>query len=100
MLRLIVITQSRSAYFLRHLRFETSLHIVWQDKLARCSLRTEIANLRDVADSPPVDWPLARRQEYFDWAKQVVDRTPEPSGGPVVPIYGDLRPEAVSGMTF
>ena len=31
-LRFIVITQSKSAYFLRHLRFETSLHIVWQDK--------------------------------------------------------------------
>jgi hypothetical protein len=23
--------------------------------------------------SPPSDWPLQRRQEYFDWARQVVD---------------------------
>jgi len=26
-----------------------------------------------VATCPPPDWPLARRQAYFDWAKQVVD---------------------------
>lgn len=32
----------------------------------------KIANLRDVADSPPPDWPIQRRQEYFDWAKAVV----------------------------
>ncbi len=41
-------------------------------------LADKIANLRDVADSPPVKWSLARRQEYFDWAKQVVDKIPEP----------------------
>lgn len=32
----------------------------------------KIANLRDVADCPPSDWPVQRRQEYFDWAKAVV----------------------------
>ena len=36
-------------------------------------LADKICNLRDVATSPPPDWPLARRQEYFDWAKRVVD---------------------------
>jgi guanosine-3',5'-bis(diphosphate) 3'-pyrophosphohydrolase len=44
-------------------------------------LADKIANLRDVADSPPVNWPLARRQEYFDWAKQVVDKIPDPPAG-------------------
>jgi len=33
----------------------------------------KICNLRDVASAPPADWSLQRRQEYFDWAKQVVD---------------------------
>lgn len=33
----------------------------------------KIANLRDVAGNPPASWDLARRQEYFDWAKAVVD---------------------------
>ena len=36
-------------------------------------LADKICNLRDVADAPPADWPLSRRQEYFDWAKAVID---------------------------
>jgi guanosine-3',5'-bis(diphosphate) 3'-pyrophosphohydrolase len=36
-------------------------------------LADKIANVRDVASSPPADWPLERRREYFDWAKRVVD---------------------------
>ncbi len=36
-------------------------------------LADKIANLRDVAACPPPDWPLARRQGYFDWARQVID---------------------------
>ena len=36
-------------------------------------LADKIANLRDIAASPPADWPLQRQQEYFDWAKAVVD---------------------------
>jgi guanosine-3',5'-bis(diphosphate) 3'-pyrophosphohydrolase len=37
-------------------------------------LADKICNLRDVAGNPPADWPLKRRQEYFDWAKAVVDQ--------------------------
>ena len=37
-------------------------------------LADKICNLRDINSSPPAGWPLARKQEYFDWAKQVVDR--------------------------
>lgn len=36
-------------------------------------LADKIANLRDIASSPPADWPHQRQQEYFDWAKAVVD---------------------------
>ena len=36
-------------------------------------LADKICNLRDVADSPPPEWPLERRQQYFDWAKNVID---------------------------
>jgi guanosine-3',5'-bis(diphosphate) 3'-pyrophosphohydrolase len=36
-------------------------------------LADKICNLRDVAETPPASWSLKRRQEYFDWAKQVVD---------------------------
>lgn len=37
-------------------------------------LADKICNLRDVAERPPAGWESARRREYFDWAKQVVDR--------------------------
>jgi guanosine-3',5'-bis(diphosphate) 3'-pyrophosphohydrolase len=37
-------------------------------------LADKICNLRDVAERPPAQWDLARRREYFDWAKQVIDR--------------------------
>ena len=36
-------------------------------------LADKICNLRDVAERPPAKWDRARRREYFDWAKQVVD---------------------------
>jgi guanosine-3',5'-bis(diphosphate) 3'-pyrophosphohydrolase len=34
-------------------------------------LADKICNLRDILTSPPADWPLARKQAYFDWAKRV-----------------------------
>jgi guanosine-3',5'-bis(diphosphate) 3'-pyrophosphohydrolase len=37
-------------------------------------LGDKISNLCDVAAAPPVDWSLERRQQYFDWAKEVVDQ--------------------------
>ena len=35
-------------------------------------LADKICNLRDVLQAPPADWPVARRQAYFDWAAEVV----------------------------
>jgi guanosine-3',5'-bis(diphosphate) 3'-pyrophosphohydrolase len=37
-------------------------------------LADKISNLRDIVASPPKDWSLERKREYFDWAKQVVDQ--------------------------
>ncbi len=36
-------------------------------------LADKISNLRAIMSSPPPDWSLERRREYFAWAKQVVD---------------------------
>jgi guanosine-3',5'-bis(diphosphate) 3'-pyrophosphohydrolase len=36
-------------------------------------LADKTCNLRDVVQDPPVGWELERKQEYFDWAKRVVD---------------------------
>jgi GTP diphosphokinase / guanosine-3',5'-bis(diphosphate) 3'-diphosphatase len=40
---------------------------------AQVKLADKICNLRDVAQSPPPDWPLQRRRDYFDWAARVID---------------------------
>ena len=37
-------------------------------------LADKICNLRDILASPPVGWTLERKQQYFDWAKTVVDQ--------------------------
>jgi guanosine-3',5'-bis(diphosphate) 3'-pyrophosphohydrolase len=36
-------------------------------------LADKICNLRDVAERPPSRWDLQRRQEYFEWAKRVIE---------------------------
>lgn len=35
-------------------------------------LADKIANVRDVIDSPPQDWPLERRVRYLSWSGEVV----------------------------
>ena len=45
-------------------------------RAALVKLADKTCNLRDVVGSPPAGWPLRRKQEYFDWAKQVVDGLP------------------------
>ena len=44
------------------------------DKAKLVKLADKICNVRDVASSPPADWSLQRRQEYFDWALEVIDQ--------------------------
>jgi guanosine-3',5'-bis(diphosphate) 3'-pyrophosphohydrolase len=34
----------------------------------------KIANVSDINGAPPAGWSLERKREYYDWAKQVVDR--------------------------
>jgi guanosine-3',5'-bis(diphosphate) 3'-pyrophosphohydrolase len=36
-------------------------------------LADKICNLRDIVTNPPADWPLERKQEYYEWAKRVID---------------------------
>ena len=36
-------------------------------------LADKICNLRDVAVDPPAHWQHERREEYFEWAKRVID---------------------------
>jgi GTP diphosphokinase / guanosine-3',5'-bis(diphosphate) 3'-diphosphatase len=56
----------------KRLQVEHAAHVSHQAQLVK--LADKIANLRDVASSPPDRWDLARRQEYFDWGKRVIDQ--------------------------
>ena len=56
----------------KRLQVEHAATISAEAKLVK--LADKICNLRDVAERPPASWDLARRIEYFDWAKSVVDR--------------------------
>lgn len=35
-------------------------------------LADKTANLRDLSEFPPADWPAFRRRDYFDWAASVI----------------------------
>jgi guanosine-3',5'-bis(diphosphate) 3'-pyrophosphohydrolase len=55
----------------KRLQIEHAARLSREAKLVK--LADKICNLRDVAERPPASWDLARRREYFDWAKRVVD---------------------------
>lgn len=56
----------------KRLQVEHAAHISRPAKLVK--LADKICNLRDVASSPPADWSIERKREYFDWARSVVER--------------------------
>jgi guanosine-3',5'-bis(diphosphate) 3'-pyrophosphohydrolase len=56
----------------KRLQIEHAAAISREAKLVK--LADKICNLRDMAEHPPASWDLARRREYFDWARAVIDR--------------------------
>ena len=52
------------------LQIEHAQHMSHAAKLVK--LADKISNLRDILASPPADWPVERKQAYFDWAASVV----------------------------
>ena len=54
----------------KQLQIEHAPHLSRRAKAIK--LADKIANVRDVMESPPTDWPLARRIEYLDWTERVV----------------------------
>lgn len=45
---------------------------------ALVKLADKIANLRDLSIAPPLNWSEKRKNDYCQWAKQVVERIPNP----------------------
>lgn len=56
----------------KRLQIEHAAHASHQAKLVK--LADKISNLRDIISYPPDGWDLKRKQEYFNWAKKVVDK--------------------------
>ena len=56
----------------KELQIEHAAHISKSAKLVK--LADKICNLRDILASPPKDWSIERKREYFDWPKKVIDQ--------------------------
>lgn len=54
---------------------EHARHLPHKARLVKLADKT--CNLRDIAATPPKDWSLARRREYFEWAEKVVSQIRE-----------------------
>ena len=52
------------------LQIEHAAHASTEAKLVK--LADKICNLRDMLSSPPQDWTLQRKRDYFTWAGEVV----------------------------
>jgi guanosine-3',5'-bis(diphosphate) 3'-pyrophosphohydrolase len=55
----------------KRLQIEHAPHLSREAKLVK--LGDKISNVREIGASPPADWEQARRLEYIDWARRVVD---------------------------
>jgi guanosine-3',5'-bis(diphosphate) 3'-pyrophosphohydrolase len=55
----------------KRLQIEHAPHLSRRAKLVK--LADKICNLRDLREHPPVGWSRARKRQYFEWAKRVVD---------------------------
>ncbi len=51
-------------------QIEHAPHLSTEAKLVK--LADKICNVRDILASPPADWSVERKQDYFDWAAKVV----------------------------
>lgn len=56
----------------KRMQIDHAAHLSDRAKLVK--LADKISNLRDILISPPIDWSIQRRQEYFAWGKAVIDQ--------------------------
>lgn len=56
----------------KRLQIEHAAGLSYEAKLVK--LVDKISNLQDILTNPPVKWSLERKREYFDWAREVIDK--------------------------
>jgi (p)ppGpp synthase/HD superfamily hydrolase len=54
----------------KRLQIEHASHL--SHRAQQIKIADKIANIQDVATSPPANWSTQRQQEYLDWSEQVV----------------------------
>jgi guanosine-3',5'-bis(diphosphate) 3'-pyrophosphohydrolase len=55
----------------KRLQAENAAHK--SDNAKMVKMADKISNLNSILTSPPPDWDASRKEEYFNWAKKVVD---------------------------
>jgi len=60
-------------------------------------LADKICNVYDIVAAPPANWTLARKQEYLQWAKDVVDRLRGTHPG-LEAIFDDVHAKGVRAL--
>ena len=63
--------KSLAKHVRKQLQIDHAPHLSTEAKLVK--LADKICNLRDMLASPPADWSATRKQDYFDWATQVIN---------------------------
>lgn len=56
----------------KRLQIEQAASASYEGRLVK--LADKIANLRDMVNAPPAQWPTKRIREYYDWATAVIDQ--------------------------
>jgi guanosine-3',5'-bis(diphosphate) 3'-pyrophosphohydrolase len=60
-------------------------------------LADKICNVHDIVAAPPANWTVARKREYLEWAKDVVDRVRGTHPG-LEAIFDDVYAEGVRAL--
>ena len=58
----------------KRIQLDNASHV--SKEAQQLKIADKLCNLREILSSPPADWPLFRKYQYFDWAKAVVDQGP------------------------
>lgn len=66
------------------------------ERAQKLKLADKISNLRSILASPPVGWSLERKQQYFEWARQVVSGLTAPN--PALKAEFDKTYEMISHL--
>ena len=61
----------------KRLQIEHAAHLTARAQTIK--IADKVSNLRGILNTPPEDWDLRRKREYFDWARRVVEACAAPN---------------------